>query len=168
MNFCELQNQGVNLALTTLRGSLPSVMPFIEDDMFSWSPTNDARITADFSCIQASFALEIWLWTILHILYYLQLAGHARLQQYEPAVASSASYHHATTAASHNPTVEQSGSCQLWFSQSGIAQLQRFRRAVASINRKYIWTGKFLLGISHCWDQGKILCFSVWIIHLNS
>lgn len=55
MNFCELQTQGVNLALTTLRGSggVSSVMPFIEDDMFaSWSPANDARITADFSCIQ--------------------------------------------------------------------------------------------------------------------
>lgn len=55
MNFCELPSQGVNLALTSLRGSgLPSVMPFIEDDMFaSWNDSNEANITANFACIQA-------------------------------------------------------------------------------------------------------------------
>jgi hypothetical protein len=61
MNFCELQTQGVNLALTTLRGTASVAgMPFIDDDMFSsWSPTNDGRMSADFtSCIQVQVILK--------------------------------------------------------------------------------------------------------------
>jgi hypothetical protein len=54
MNYCEPSlNQGLKLALAQLRGSATVAMPFIEDDMFSpWSPSNEARITADFQCIQ--------------------------------------------------------------------------------------------------------------------
>lgn len=61
MNFCELQAQGVNLALTTLRGAASvAAMPFIDDDMFSsWSPT-DGRMSADFtSCIQVQVRFNL-------------------------------------------------------------------------------------------------------------
>jgi hypothetical protein len=48
------KNKSPKLALTTLRGSAVSAMPFIEDELL-WCPSNDGRMVSDFQSIQVTF-----------------------------------------------------------------------------------------------------------------